>query len=439
MKKWMQITRKACVLAFCAMMIPEGYEEAREAVIGWPREAAEEGLIAEPLIMKKQSLETAINGESMASAWNSLASGSSEAAAVSDSSGQPEGQNVIGNTAPGQSDRGAVVIASGNGADNAAAASQSSTAAGGSSQTRVIRSAGSGQTAKVGPGAEQYAPVMTVTTPITGYLGGSKLTLLANQTASQMMSVLIETNQGKVIMIDGGVEGDASHLIEAIAARGGHVDTWLITHPHSDHVGALNYILSHPECGITVDNLYYSFADLSWYQEYEAYRADMVEQLMNTFAALPQEKLHGDIYKGQEIWVDNIKITVMNKPYLQSNNSINNSSVAYMLDINGKKALFIGDMGVETGKQFIADNPPEALKCDILQMAHHGQNGVGIEVYKVMQPEVCLWPTPDWLWNNDSGSGTDSGNWKTLEVRSWMAQLGVQYHVCIKDGDQVIQ
>lgn len=441
MNRWMQFMRKACVLAFCAAMIPHGYEMTREAVLGWPRQEAAEGMITESLIVKKQGLETAVKGDALTSAWNSMTVGSP---VVSSPAGQTGGNHVvIGNGNPGTADRGSVVVASGNTsgstAGNTAAEGQGSVSSGSSgSGARVIRSAGSGGN-KVGPGAEQYSPVMTVAAPITGYLGGSKLTLLANQTASQMMSVLIETNQGKIIMIDGGVEGDASHLIEALAARGGRVDTWLITHPHSDHVGALNYILSHPECGITVDNIYYSFANLSWYQEYEAYRADMVEQLMNTFAALPQEKLHGDIYKGQEIWVDNIKITVMNKPYLQTYNSINNSSVAYMLDINGRKALFIGDMGVETGKQFIADNPPEALKCDILQMAHHGQNGVGLEVYKVMQPEVCLWPTPDWLWNNDSGSGTDSGSWKTLEVRSWMAQLGVQYHVCIKDGDQVIQ
>lgn len=433
MKKWMQFTRKACVLAFCAMMIPSGYETAREALIGWPRQEAAEGLITEPLIVKKQGLETAVNGDALASAWTSLTNSSAEASAPT---GQPIDQNVTGGTTPQAASQGSVVVASGTGSSSGSQSGASST---GSAGTRVIRSSGAGKKADVGPGAEQYSPVLTVSTPITGYLGGSKLTLLSNQTASQMMSVLIETNQGKIIMLDGGVEGDASHLIEALAARGGRVDAWLITHPHSDHVGALNYILSHPECGITVDNIYYSFANLSWYQDYEAYRADMVEALMNTFSTLPQEKLHGDIYKGQEIWVDNIKITVMNTPYLQSNNSINNSSVAYMMDINGKKALFIGDMGVETGKQFIADNPPEALKCDILQMAHHGQNGVGLEVYKVMQPEVCLWPTPDWLWNNDSGSGMDSGNWKTLEVRSWMAQLGVQYHVCIKDGDQVIQ
>ena len=280
---------------------------------------------------------------------------------------------------------------------------------------------------------------MTVSAPIVGYLGGSKINLLSNQTASQMMSVLIETNQGKLIMIDGGVEGDSAHLIEAIAARGGKVDTWLITHPHSDHVGALNYILSNPACGVTVDNIYYSFADLSWYQTNEAYRADMVATLMTTLAAQPPEKLHGDIYKGQEIYVDNVKITVMNKPYLFNHNAINNSSVAYKLNINGKTAMFLGDMGVEAGNQFLADNAAADLKSDILQMAHHGQNGVEFDVYKAISPEVCLWPTPNWLWNNDSGSGNDSGEWLTVQTRQWMAQLGVQYNVCIKDGDQVIQ
>lgn len=473
MKNWLRHTKKACILAFCAAVIPAGYQNLR-TLAGWPCPQAAEGIIPDSLIVKKQSFEMAVEQKAALSRWSSFSQWNSfpdsaengRPGTVIDSqtppgnndgqnSQTPPGNNGTQNsqTPPGNSAGEGSQNSSGStaaqnsqaSAGDSAAAQNSQTAAGNAgetgsqaSKTRVIRSAGTGGN-KTGPGGESYPPAMTVATPITGYLGGSKLTLLANQTASQMMSVLIETNQGKIIMIDGGVEEDAAHLIQSLMARGGHVDTWLITHPHSDHVGALNYILSHPECGITVDNLYYSFTNLGWYQEYEAYRADMVEALMNTLSLLPQEKLHGDIYKGQEIWVDNIKITVMNKPYLQSYNSINNSSVAYMLDINGKKALFLGDMGVETGKQFIADTPPELLKCDILQMAHHGQNGVGLEVYQVLRPEICLWPAPEWLWNNDSGSGVNSGSWRTIETRSWMAQLGVPYHVCIKDGDQTIQ
>ncbi len=409
--------KKLCALAVCALMLPQSYEAARQGILGWPRGEAKESVISDEYIIKKQGFE----GAGLLSAWNSAGSAGSSSAVL-----QTQSTNgstaVVAGQAPG-------AIASPNAGSGGPQTN--------SSGVRIIYSAGSSQP-KVGPGAE-YTPVNTVTTPITGYLGGSKINLLANQTASQMLSVLIETNQGRLIMIDGGVQEDAQHLIEVLAARGGQVDAWLVTHPHSDHIGALNYILSHPECGITVNNIYYSFADISWYQQYEAYRADTVQMLMNTFAALPQERLHGDIYKGQEIWVDNVKITVMNLPYLFSYNSINNSSVAYMLEINGKKALFLGDMGQEAGRQFLADNAPETLKCDIVQMSHHGQYGVEKEVYQVLRPEICLWSCPQWLWDNDNGGGVDSGSWFTLDTRRWMTELGVPYHVCIKDGDQVIQ
>lgn len=416
MKRWVLLTKKVCVMAVCAALLPGAYETARQSLLGWPRQAVQEGMIPDGLIVKKQGLETAMDVGAMSSGWNSGVGtvGSSSAAAVTSGSNT---DTQTGNTV------------------NAAA--QSSNSSGNGSSPRVIRS-GSRSDVKEGPGKEWDA-VMTVATPITGYLGGSKLTLLANQTNTQMLSVLVETNNGRMIMIDGGTEGDSGHLVESLLARGGHVDAWLITHPHSDHVGALKDILTHPEYGVTIGNIYYSFQYQGWYQDNEAYRADLVGELVNAFQILPPQALHGDIVKGQEIQVDNVKITVMNQPYLFSTNSINNSSVAYMLDINGKKALFLGDMGEEAGKQLIADNSPENLKCDIVQMAHHGQDGVGFEVYKILSPQICLWGAPGWLWNNDSGSGVDSGNWKTIETRKWMAQLGVPYHLCIKDGDQVIQ
>ena len=270
MNRWIYRTKKWCALAVCAMLIPHGYEAVRQTVLGWPRKEAQESVISDAYIVKKQSFEAG----SLLSSWNSAGSASGASSVLR---AQNTSTAVVAGQAPGvqtSPDAGSVSPQTSN------------------SGVRVIYSAGSSQT-KVGPGAE-YSPVTTVTTPITGYLGGSKLNLLANQTASQMLSVLIETNQGKLIMIDGGVEEDAQHLIEVLAARGGQVDTWLVTHPHSDHIGALNYILNHPECGITVNNIYYSFADISWYQQYEAYRADTVQMLMNTFAALPPENVtHG--------------------------------------------------------------------------------------------------------------------------------------------------
>lgn len=270
-------------------------------------------------------------------------------------------------------------------------------------------------------------------------LGGTKVTLLANQTDSQMLSVVIQTTKKNLIVIDGGTPGDSNHLLETIRAKGGKVKAWFITHPHSDHIGALTEIINNPDSQITIDNIYYNFADIAWYYANEEYRADTVAKLLKSFESVPKDRLHGSIQKGEQISVDDIKVTVMNQPYLYSNNAINNSSVAYKFEINKSKLLFLGDMGDEAGAQLLADNPPEALKADIVQMAHHGQYGVSLDVYKTIAPSICLWPTPGWLWNNDNGGGAGSGPWATPQTIQWMNDMGVTLHYSIKDGDQILE
>ena len=68
-------------------------------------------------------------------------------------------------------------------------------------------------------------------------------------------------------------------------------------------------------------------------------------------------------------------------------------------------------------------------------MSHHGQSGVDKDVYETIQPEICLWPTPEWLWNNNPGSGYNTGNWTTLETRKWVEDLKVKTNYVEKDGD----
>lgn len=79
-----------------------------------------------------------------------------------------------------------------------------------------------------------------------------------------------------------------------------------------------------------------------------------------------------------------------------------------------------------------------SLNCDIVQAAHHGQNGVDFEFYKELYPRIALFPTPKWLWNNDAGCGPNSGGWDTKETRDWMARLCIKIY-CTKNGDQVLE
>lgn len=61
------------------------------------------------------------------------------------------------------------------------------------------------------------------------------------------------------------------------------------------------------------------------------------------------------------------------------------------------------------------------------------------ELYKIINPKICLWPTPQWLWDNNSGSGEDSGNWKTKETRKWIENLKVKQNIIEKDGNKTIK
>ena len=117
---------------------------------------------------------------------------------------------------------------------------------------------------------------------------------------------------------------------------------------------------------------------------------------------------------------------------------MNNSSMVIKCMVNNKSIIFLGDTGQESGEKLLA-NQKEQLKADYVQVAHHGQAGAGEELYKAINPKVAMWPTPDWLWNNDSGQGEDSGTWKTKETRAWLEDIGVKENIIEKDGNITIK
>lgn len=353
-------------------------------------------------------------------------------------------QIITAGSSNGASGGGAAVagnstVAAGN---NTVAAGSSTVVSGGGtaaagSGTIAAGSSGASGAGVVGPSV--YGNIVTEGEKAAGMaepiLGGASLTMLNSQSESQMLSAILQTSQGNLIVVDGGLGEDGDYLRSQIQARGGHVSAWLITHPHGDHVGALYKILqdeaSGISSGITIDGIYYSFGDADWYRVHDQSEQTMAVSIIGTFAGLPQTMLH-PVSRGQTIQVDDVTIMVMNDRYELSNDPGNNATIVYKIMVNGRSILFLGDMGEDGGNRLLADVGAEALKSDIVQMAHHGQNGVSEAVYQAINPSICLWPTPDWLWNS-------SGNrYKIQAVKGWMSRLNVQRHYCMKDGDQVI-
>ena len=87
--------------------------------------------------------------------------------------------------------------------------------------------------------------------------GHFRLTQISSATDTIGQSYLMQTRGGKVIMVDGGYASDVEKLRGHLSGVGNHVDLWLITHPHEDHMEALVTILKDPQ-EISVDKVVYS-------------------------------------------------------------------------------------------------------------------------------------------------------------------------------------
>lgn len=208
---------------------------------------------------------------------------------------------------------------------------------------------------------------------------------------------------------------------------------WFLTHPHMDHVQAFLDIVENTD--IQIDKIYATYNDLDWYKQYETSR---IEEIENFFEVIEDEKIKDKVEQvqlNQKINIDNVKCEILGTKNPEiTTNPINNSSMVIKMQINNKTVLFLGDTGKESGEKLLK-NQGDKLKSDIVQMAHHGQSGADEDVYQKINPKICLWPTPEWLWNNDPGTGYNTGKWTTIETRNWMEKLGVKTNYIEKDGD----
>lgn len=273
--------------------------------------------------------------------------------------------------------------------------------------------------------------------------GKNKLHQLTSQCGGQMMSYVIETADGKLIVIDGGYESEAAYLLNYMKELKGsdtvHVDAWLLTHKHSDHILALVQLINEDRSDLTIDKVYLRFPSTELVEKYEN------ESLLTSqkFAAV-EEKLRTmaeviEFEEGMKLDIGTAHIDVLwVSDFSEPNNFINNASTVFRVTMNGTSVLFLGDLGVESGIDLL-NKQGANLKSDYVEMAHHGQNGVDRPVYEAIAPKGCFWDTPKWLWENNAGKGWNSHIWKTVIVQGWMAQLGVKEHYITKDGTNTVE
>ena len=233
------------------------------------------------------------------------------------------------------------------------------------------------------------------------------------------MFYTIDDLKGHFIVIDGGNPDEAEYVMNRIRMYGNHVDAWILTHPHSDHIGAFNEIYRRYVTGegipnengvrvdsgerLTIDNIFAIDLDEDYYAEI-ARSWDGIETYYD-FNSLAEDMDNltyverGSTYETAGITFK-VYNTFTDESYDIYTGSLPNAA-SMVLEVfgpsgeNGESMLFLGDL--EQGNaDLISSLFGDELSADYVQAAHHGQN-VDYDFYELIGAHTAFVDAPGWL------------------------------------------
>ncbi len=180
-------------------------------------------------------------------------------------------------------------------------------------------------------------------------------------------SYVIQTVNGKVIVMDGGSEEETEYLRGFISALGAEVEAWFISHPHDDHFWALINILKEPR-DIRINNIYHSRITPETINTEEGISHHQVKELYAMFDDSPEYKVH-DCHAGDEFEIDGVNFKILSEQNPEFKYYNNQSMVIRMWD-DCKSFVFLGDLGPEGGRKLMESEYMKDVNCDYL--LHYG-------------------------------------------------------------------
>ena len=251
---------------------------------------------------------------------------------------------------------------------------------------------------------------------------------LANRSRSMMLSTVFVSGDGHVAVVDGGEYGDSAFLVGFLSDLGGTVDYWFLTHAHSDHYGALSSILGTNAINrIKIRQLVYSFPDIGWFRQYEPKCLPHLEIFRKHLAACAGRVPVRRFATGERIRLGTgVEFEVLNDvDETITANAVNNASICMTATVCGRRIMITGDLGAEGGDRLVSALGAKRMRHDILFMPHHGQSATRKSFFEAVKPEVAIWPTTDWIWDNVADFGLHG-----LEPGPGSGNLDINYYTC---------
>ena len=197
-------------------------------------------------------------------------------------------------------------------------------------------------------------------------------------------SILIQTPQQKVILIDGGQSSNEEYnsffdagkdvVIPYLLEKGiKHIDVLVLSHAHRDHVGGLIKVLEEFPVGRVLDPGY-------------VHTTDVYKRFLN----LVKDKniAYSNPKSGDRLlWDKELEVIVLNpsEEFYSGDDACNENSLVIKMEYNKISFLFTGDIGI-AAKRALINKFPKRLKTDVLKISHQGADSsfLGAFVKKVL-------------------------------------------------------
>ena len=263
-----------------------------------------------------------------------------------------------------------------------------------------------------------------------------------------MCCFIIRTKGGKLIVIDGGHEVDADHVVRCLEALSPGkipcVSAWLFSHLHEDHYGVYKKICEVPALAsrIRVENFYHHLLPEEFYTR--------LSKEANPDFKLPREILLAsgktlgavlhEVNPGDRITVDEVTFEVLHVPKIEdaAEMNMNDSSVIYRMDYDGKQSmLFLADAEWVCSNDLL-ERFSDRLKSDVVQVGHHGCGNVSKACYEKIGADVYLWQIGNRFWYGDNGEGLNTHNTGVIRTRCYIRELGARLPNIYRDTNGLL-
>ena len=235
-------------------------------------------------------------------------------------------------------------------------------------------------------------------------------------TTVQMTTVstgyVLRLADGRFLCWDGGVDADADTIYKIICdqnVREGKpvIAAWFMTHNHGDHYGALKTFARKYGDKVDIEALVHNMparelveGHLDWELNREPDMATMIARLYEYYDILEPIYPNADIIvcrAGQRFQYGDIAVDILftvenmyKKDLYDGNGSSMISSITNLK--TGKRMIETGDASI-TCCALLSGIYEDELKCNVIQVPHHGANGGHYDMYSYAAADIAIWNT----------------------------------------------